>query len=432
MDSQKKKSRRKFITNISAYASTVGFSTFFSSSYGKTVLDVIESKQKDGFSNLNDDEFWKRIKQAYTVSPSIMNLNNGGVSPAPKVVQEAVEHYNRILNELPSLHMYRTVGRGKETVRRKLAALAGCSVEEIAIHRNATESLETVVFGLKLEKGDEVVLSKYDYPSMINAWKQRELRDGIVLKYVDFDFPMEDKSLIVNAFKTKFSKKTKVVQVTQMINWTGQILPVKEIAQAAKSVNAEVLVDGAHTFCQLDFSIPDLECDYFGTSLHKWLCAPFGTGMLYVKKSKIASLFPLFAAEKPESDDIRKFEHIGTRSTGVEQAIAHAIDFHNLIGTAKKQERLFYLKNYWAEQLKDHPRIRLKTSLKKDFGGAIALFEIDGMDKMIPIVNKLYTQHQIHTVAINREAINGIRVTPNVYTLESDLDRFVEVIKKMI
>ncbi len=426
-----KKSRRKFISNLSSFAATVGFSSFFSSAQGQGFLEEFELKNHLSAEQLTEDEeFWRKIRSAYTISPTIINLNNGGVSPSPKVVQEAVEHYNRLANELPSFHLNRTINKGKETVRRKLAELAGCDTEEIAIHRNATESLENVIFGLTLKKGDEVVLSKYDYPSIISSWKQRALRDGIKLKWVDFEFPMEDKSKIVDAFAEKFSKKTKVVNITHMINWTGQILPVKEIAAAAKRKNITVLVDAAHTFCHLDFKIPDLNCDYLGTSLHKWLCAPFGTGMLFAKKDKIKDVYPLFGTAEPLSDDIRKFEHIGTRSTGVEQAIAHAIDFHQLIGIKRKSERLFYLKNYLLEGLANIPRITNKTSKRKDFGGAIAYFEIEGIENIHQVTSNLLHKHQIHTVGMVHENIKGVRATPNVYTLKSEIDRFIEVMEK--
>ena len=217
-----------------------------------------------------------------------------------------------------------------------------------------------------------------DYPNMINAWKQRAFRDGIVLKFISLDLPIEDKGKIIQAFSNEFTSKTKLVHITHMINWSGQILPVKEIADEAKKRNIEVLVDAAHTFAQLDYKIPDLNCDYFGTSLHKWLCAPIGSGMLWVRKKKIKNLYPLFAATDPESEDIRKFESLGTRSFAIEQAIGQAIDFHHWIGAERKQKRLHYLKNYWVNQVKDFPGVKIHTSLDIEFGCAICLFSIEG------------------------------------------------------
>jgi selenocysteine lyase/cysteine desulfurase len=367
------------------------------------------------------------IKQSYTVSANILNLNNGGVSPQPRVVQEAVERYNKLSNETPSFYMWRTLNQGKEPMRAKLADIAGCSPDEIAINRNASEALETVIFGLRLEKGDEVVLTKQDYPSMINAWKQRELRDGIVLRWLDLDLPSEDEDEMAAQFIDAFGEKTKVVHITQVINWNGQILPVKKIASEARSRGIEVVVDGAHAFAHMDFKIPDLDCDYYGTSLHKWLSAPFGSGMLYVRKEKIAKLYPLMAAPKPEEDDIRKFEHLGTRSLAIEQAIGQAVDFHNMIGSERKFARLHYLKNYWAEAALQREGVQIGTSLKPEFGGAIAILSIEGVDPHA-LGRYLFSKHKIHTTTIVWENIKGVRITPNVYTVRKDLDRLIDAV----
>jgi selenocysteine lyase/cysteine desulfurase len=346
-------------------------------------------------------------------------------------VQNAVERYNQLSNEAPSYYMWRVLDLGREPLRAKLAELAGCSKEEIAFNRNSSEALETIIFGLKLNAGDEVVLTKQDYPNMINAWKQREKRDGIVLKWISFDLPIEDKALMVKNFEGAFTEKTKIVHVTHMINWCGQLLPAKEIAQAAHKRGIEVVLDAAHSFAHIDYNIPDLECDYFGTSLHKWLCAPFGSGMLYVKKEKIKNLYPLFAAPDPDVDDIRKFEHLGTRSFAIEQAIGQAIDFHNMIGSKRKEKRLFYLKNYWAEKVKDLPGVSFQTSLMPEFSGAICLLVIDGKTPE-EIGNTLMNEYKIHTVPITWENISGVRITPNVYTVTKDLDRLVVAIEKIV
>lgn len=424
--------RRKFITNLTAFTTSVGFSVFFNSLDGKNLLQSLDENILKNPENLqSDEEFWRTIRQAYSIDLNMINLNNGGVSPSPLVVQEAVEFYNRLAHQAPSFHLWKTINRGKESVRKKLANIAGADPETIAINRNATEGLETVIFGLELKKGDEVVLSKYDYPSMINAWKQREKRDGIKLVWVDLDFPNEDKSLIVSKFTSAFSKKTKVVLITHLINWCGQILPVKEIADEAKKLGIEVIVDGAHTFGQMDFNIPDLNCDYFATSLHKWLCAPLGTGMLYVRPEKIGKLYPMFASPESEQNDIRKFEHSGTRSLGVEQAVSHAVDFHNLIGIERKFERLLYLKNYWMNGLKDLPNIEFKTSQKKEFGGAIGFIQLTN-HVPLTVSGKLLSEHKIHIVPITHEKLRGIRISPNVYTLEEELDVFIEAMKEIL
>lgn len=424
--------RRHFLQRLSAWAGAAAIVPFWNTAAGRSLHRAFQD-----ISGLTPDEtatdetFWYQIKQAYTVSPQILNLNNGGVSPQPLVVQEAVERYNRLSNEAPSYYMWQVLDQGREPLRAELANLAGCSPEEIAINRNSSEALETVIFGLRLKAGDEVVLTKQDYPNMINAWKQREKRDGIVLRWISFDFPIEDKAAIVKGFTDAFSEKTKVVQITQVINWTGQILPAREIAVEAKKRGIEVLVDGAHAFAHIPFTIPELACDYFGTSLHKWLSAPFGTGLLYVKKEKIAGLWPLFGTGDPESDDIRKFEALGTRSFAIEQAIGQAIQFHHMIGTERKFKRLHYLKNYWAEKVQQLPGVKVHTSLDPQFGGAIGLVSVEGKTPG-ELAQYLFKEHKIHTVSIEWENISGVRITPNVYTVTKDLDRLVRAIEEFV
>jgi selenocysteine lyase/cysteine desulfurase len=421
--------RRRFLRTIATIGGTSSLIPFFSTSQGQRLLKKLDSIKSFELNEVVQNEsFWYQIKNAYTVSPAIVNLNNGGVSPQPRVVQEAVERYNRMSNEAPSLFMWRTLNQGKEPIREKLADLGSCLPEEIAINRNASEALETIIFGLPLKAGDEVVLTKQDYPNMINAWKQRAHRDGIVLKWLNLELPIEDQQQLIDTFTSAFTAKTKVVHITHMINWVGQILPVKEIGAIAHERGIEVLVDGAHTFAHIDFNIPDLNCDYFGASLHKWLSAPFGTGMLWVKKEKIKKIYPLFAAPEFDSDNIRKFEHLGTRSLAIEQAIGQAVDFYHMIGTERKEARLRYLSNYWISRVKDLPFVRIHSPQNPQLNGAIGSFSIDGMDSR-DLTNKLFKDFKIHTTGIKWENINGVRVTPNVYTVTKDLDRLVKAIK---
>ncbi len=425
-------SRRSFLQNFALLGAASAAPGFYQTAQGKSLISLLEKSSQfapDAFTE--DETFWYQIRQAYTVSSALINLNNGGVCPSPKVVQEAVERYNRLSNETPSYYMWRTLDEGREPLRRKLADLGGCSPEEVAINRNSTEALETIIFGLRLKAGDEVVLTKQDYPNMINAWKQREKRDGIVLKWLNFEFPIENKAEIVKTFSDAFTSKTKVVHITHLINWMGQILPVKEIAQAAKKRGIEVLVDGAHTFAHFPYTIPDLECDYFGTSLHKWLCAPFGSGMLYVKKDKIKNLYPLFGAPDAESEDIRKFENLGTRSFAIEQGINQAIDFHHMIGTERKAARLHYLKNYWAKKANAMPGVAVKTSLDPEFGCAIGLLTVKDK-KPSEVADHFHRNYKIHSVAIEWENIKGVRLTPNVYTTTRELDTLVKAIGELV
>ncbi|HMX78179.1 MAG TPA: aminotransferase class V-fold PLP-dependent enzyme, partial [Chitinophagaceae bacterium] len=367
-----------------------------------------------------------------TVSSGIINLNNGGVSPAPKTVQDAMKRYYDYCNEAPSYYMWRILDQGREPLRKNLAKLAGCDAEEIAINRNSSEGLETIIFGLQLKAGDEVVAARQDYPNMINAYKQRELRDGIKMKWIDLELPSEDEAYLVKQYTNAFTSKTKIVHITHIINWNGQIIPVKKIAQEAHKRGIDVIVDGAHSFAHFDFKIPELGADYFATSLHKWLYAPIGSGMLYVKKEKIKNLYPLFATnENPLKDDIRKFEHLGTRPFYIEQAINKAIEFHEMIGIERKEKRLHYLKNYWFEKVKSIPEVKLNTSLLPQWGCAIGNIAIDGK-KPEELDSFLFNKYKIHTVAINWENIHGVRVTPNVYTTTKNLDVLIDGIKAFV
>jgi len=423
--------RRHFLRRSSRLAGLTAISTFINPSLAQSVEQALDKSNQLSPQELAKDEtFWYQIRQAYTVSSTFINLNNGGVSPQPKVVQEAVAFYNRSSNEIPTYHMWRVLKRELAVTKSNLAEIAGCDSSEIVINRNATEALETIIFGLRLQKGDEVVLCKQDYPNMMNAWKQREQRDGIILKWVDLKMPIEDKNSVIEQYTGLFNQRTKIVHLTHVINWNGQILPVKDIAQIAHQQGIEVVVDGAHSFAQFDYKIPDLACDYFGTSLHKWLCAPFGTGMMYVKKDKIKNLYPLFASDNPESGQIEKFEAFGTRSLATEIAIGHAINFHQMIGIERKHQRLLYLKNYWIDRVKHHPKVHIHTSQDPEFGSAISLFSIQ--DKTPHEVHVLlHDKPRIHTVAINHTSIHGVRITPNVYTLVKELDKLVKEILKI-
>ncbi len=417
--------RRTFLQKLGVASSALSLG-FINPIIATNIAKALETAGDQTPDQLAQDEvFWKEIKKAYTPSPKLINLNNGGVSPQPIPVQQAFKEFNDFSNQAPSFYMWRTIEQGREPIREKLANLAGCSKEEIAINRNSSEAIETVIFGLPLQKGDEVVLCQQDYPNMMNAWKQRAMRDGIVLKWLNFKFPIEDKAFIVKEYVSKFTEKTKLVHITHMINWNGQIMPVREIADKAKERNIEVLVDAAHSFAHFDYKIPDLNCDYWGTSLHKWLCAPFGTGMLYVKKSKIKKIYPLLASPEPLCGDIRKFESLGTRSTSAEMAIDQAIKFHNMIGIERKAARLRFLKAYWIEKMKNElSTFKVYTSMKDEFSCAIALIGLEGKDSMT-ISNVLYKKYRIHTVAMNHEQIDGVRITPNVYTSLAELDKLV-------
>lgn len=420
--------RRSFLQTLKAFSAGTLLSSFTEPAWSRnlqTALETAGSKPPDQLAS--DEDFWYYIQQSYTVSPYIINLNNGGVAPSPKPVQDAMKRYFDLCNEAPSHFMWRILDQGREPLRQNLARVAGCNAEEIAIQRNASEALETIIFGLPLMRGDEVVLSKQDYPNVVNAWKQREQRDGVKLIWVNLELPSEDTDYLVNAYAKAFTAKTKVVQLTHTINWNGQIMPVRAIADVAHKKGIEVIIDGAHSFAHFQFAIPELGADYFGTSLHKWLSACIGVGVLYVKKEKIKKLYPLFAAPEPDKDDIRKFEHLGTRPFFIEQAVGKAIEFYEMIGAGRKEQRLMYLKNYWMEKVKDIPNIKLGTSMKPGFGCGIGLVHLN-LPKLEPVDLELFlwNNYKIHSTNVLHDNIQGVRITPNVYTTTRQLDTLVE------
>lgn len=423
--------RRKFITQAAALAGAFSASSLFNQLHAEEWAHAAKKiNHLSPEQAATDEDYWSTIQNAFSVSPNIINLNNGGVSPSPLVVQQAVARYNDLSNEGPSYFMWRILDQGREPLREKLAQLAGVDPDEIAINRNATESLNTVIYGLNLEKGDEVIGSKLDYPNIIQAYRQRAMRDGIVYKQLSFDFPIENEEQIVKAYADAITPRTKIIHVTHMVNWVGQVMPVRKISDMAHAKGIEVVCDGAHSFGLMDFKIPDLGCDYLGTSLHKFLSAPIGSGMMWIKKEHIAKIWPLLCNGDPHSGDIRKFETLGTRSFPIEQGIGEAINFHEGIGSKRKEERIRYLKNYWATKVKDIPRVKLHTSLKPQFSCAICGVSIDGMTPG-ELDSALFNQYKIHTVGIVWENVSCVRVTPHVYTRLTDLDKLAHAIEKI-
>lgn len=424
-------SRRSFFRKTIGLASAATFASLSAKAIGEDVSDALRSlNELSPEEAFNDEDLWARMAQAYTVSPNILNLNNGGCSPQPKVVQDAVDRYYHLSNEAPTYYMWQILDKGREPLRRKLADLAGASGEEIAINRNTTEALGTFTWGIDMKRGDEIVMTKQDYPNMIHAWKQRELREGVKINWINLALPFDNDEVVMKAYIDATTPKTKIWHITHLVTWTGQILPAAKLCAEARKRGILTIVDAAHSFAMLDFKISDLNCDYFGASLHKWLCAPFGTGVMYVKKDLIEKTWPLFPNDKPQGGDIRKFEALGTRSFAPEQAIGQAIDFHNAIGSRRKQERLHYLKTYWCTAVTKNPRVKLHISLKPEYSCALGTFSIDGLTPG-DIGSKLFSDYQIHVTSIVWENVSAVRVSPNVYTTTKDLDRLIEAIGKI-
>ncbi len=377
-----------------------------------------------------DEGFWKEVRKQFLVDNRVVNLNNGAVGPQPIAVQQSHIRLYEQSNKAPSYFMWGEVDSKREQLRTALATLMRCDVEEIAINRNTTEGLNTVIFGLNLKAGDEVLVSDFDYPFMLNAWKQRVQRDGIVLKTVKLPLPLEDDDKAVDLYRQAITSKTKVVHLTHVINWTGQIMPVKKITQMAQALNCEVMVDAAHSLAHIPLSFQEIGCDYMATSLHKWLGAPFGTGAMIIKKEKIASVWPLLSAWEPQSTDIRKFELLGTRSFPAEMAALDAISFHQNIGLEKVNPRLHYLKAHWSERVAQLPRVTFHTSLKPEFSGAMATFSIEGMSST-QLANQLFETHGLHVGTIQWNGLDAVRVSPHIYTTLAELDRLVNAVAQL-
>jgi isopenicillin-N epimerase len=377
-----------------------------------------------------DESFWMDIQQAFTVDRSLVNLNNGGVSPAPAIVQNAMKRHLDYMNEAPVYTMWQVLEPQLEGVRQRLAREFGASAEEIAFTRNASEGLQICQNGIDLQPGDEVLTTTQDYGRMVNTFKQRERREGIVLKQFQIPVPAEDPAEIIRLFEKNITPKTKLILMSHIVNLTGQILPVKGVVQMARKKGIPVIVDGAHSFAHFEFKHEDLDCDYFATSLHKWLLAPIGTGMLYVRKEKIKDLWPMQASAEAQDDNIRKFEEIGTHPAANHNAISEALTFHQGIGAANKEARLRYLRDTWANRLLQHDRIRLNTSLDPEFSCCIGNVDIDGIDTSA-VGKYMWDEHRIIITPIKHAEFEGARVTANVYTTMEELDRFCDAMEHL-
>ena len=423
--------RRSFMQKVGGLGVASLGLTAFAPLSGEDLAELMKIKANTDPQTLaRDEEVWYAIQKSYYQSPHFINLESGYFSPQPIETLEAQLRNIRMINEQPSYYMRRRQFDEKLEVKKKLAKLAGVSHEEIVITRNTTEALNTVILGLKLDKGDEVIMSSQDYGSMLEAFEMRSNRYGSRNVIVDLPLVPKSDAEIIKKFEEAITPRTKAIHVTHMINLTGQILPVKKISDMAHERGIEVIVDAAHSFAQLDYKLPELNCDYFGTSLHKWLCTPLGAGMLYVKKDKIEKLWPLFGDTTYAENDIRKFEHIGTHPVNTHLSIATAIEFHNAIGAKVKEERLRYLKDYWITRVKDLPNMIVNTPLEAERSCALANVGVKGI-KPVDLANRLYDEYKIFTVAIDTHHVKGVRITPHLYTRLDQLDILVEAFRQL-
>lgn len=396
----------------------------------KRELDARKSKTPDEITR--DETLWQMIRNHFLIHPQLINLNNGAVNPQPYFVQEMQFRLNQFFNLSPGYYYFAYPDLGREEVRKMLAEIGGCEAEEIAICRNTTEAYANVVWGLDLKAGDEVVLSRVEYPKMISLWKLRAERHNLKLVWLDFDLPKENVRYFIDKYIDSITEKTRVVHIGHVINWVGQLLPVKEIIRAIrlKKPDIEIVLDSAHAYAQFEFSFRDLDCDYAGVSLQKWLNAPFGTGLLFVKKEKIASLLPIFAGDTPRDSDIRKFERQGTRSLATEIAIGFSCRFHDLLSTKLKHDRLMYLRDYWVNRVKHLPKIKIHSPLHPDFSGSLCAMTIDGMTPA-ELEDILLKKYNIHVVGFDVANLHAVRVTPGIYTSLAELDTFAAAITEL-
>jgi isopenicillin-N epimerase len=419
--------RRRFLSKV---GKGLGLAALSSSVVASLLKDVNAAAKRVAHLSAEDaardEDFWFDIQQSFSVTRGLVNLNNGGVSPSPRVVTEALVRYIWQQEDATAYTMWEILEPQSETIRTGLADLFGCDREEVAITRNTSDSLEALLFGFDFKPGDEVLTTTQDYPRMLTTLRQRERREGIRLKTVKIPVPAKDPSEITARYEAGFTPRTRLVLVSHVINLTGQITPVRDICEMARKRGVETVVDGAHSFAHFEFKRDDLACDYYGTSLHKWLHAPKGTGLLYVRRDKIKNVWPLLAAEASQDEDIRKFEETGTRSAAQRLAIGEALLFHQGVGPARKEARLRLLARHWMNHLKGEPRVRFNTSFDDRQSCALANVHVEGTEPAA-LCDYLMSRHKIFATPIVHEEFKGIRVTPSVYTTLKELDRFCEV-----
>jgi selenocysteine lyase/cysteine desulfurase len=425
-------SRREFVRGLGR-AAGVGA---LASTFGALALRRVEAATRrvaaqPAAAVAGDEEFWHAIQDAWDADRSLLNLNNGGCSPAPRAALEALFRTWRFANQTMYHNLIKVLEPQKEMVRTQLASLFGANPEEVAIVRNASEALETVTFGIALAPGDEVLSTTQDYPRMVHAWRQRAEREGIVFKQLPLPMPLRDPAEIVALFEQAITPRTRVMHFCHVLFTTGQILPVRALCRLARSRGILSIVDGAHAFAHVDARRDDLDCDFYGTSLHKWFSAPVGNGMLWMRKELIPTIWPLFAHEEPRSGDIRKFEQFGTHPVPIFLSIAEAARLHEAIGAERKQERMRHLHETWAAALRAQPRVRFFTSEGPDHTCGFSTFAVEGIEPK-PLADHLFEKRSIVVAPILTKHVRGIRVTPHVYTTKQELERFVTAMDDVI
>jgi len=422
--------RRDFLRQV-VPAGVVGLTALKSDWLDRVMAATAAVADRSPADVASDENYWREIQQAFTLDRTIINLNNGYTCPSPRVVHEALKRYLDFSNQAPIQFMWNTLEPNVEQVRRKLAAEAGCDPEELAITRNASEGLQICQLGIDLKAGDEVVTTNQDYGRMLDTWDQRARRDNIKVTKISFPVPTTNISELTTRIEQAVTPRTKVIHICHVTNLTGQLFPVRDIARMARSKGIMTIVDGAHAFAHFPFALRDLECDCYGTSLHKWLLAPVGTGFLYMRRENIEKIWPLTPANASKTKDIRKFEEVGTHPAANHNAIAEALAFHQGIGIERRAARMRYLTDHWATRLEKHPRVKILTSRLPNQSWGLANISLQGVDSQ-KAYETLWSKYRIITASIKHAEYQGLRITPNIYTTLQELDTFSDAIEEML
>jgi len=422
--------RRAFLRQI-VPAGTAGYIAFKTDWLDRIVSATNSVADVPAAQVAADETYWREIQQAFTLDRTILNFNNGYTCPSPRVVHEALKRYLDISNQAPIHYMWNTLEPNVETVRRKLAAEAGCEPDELAITRNASEGLQIAQLGIDMQPGDEVVTTNQDYGRMLDTWDQRARRDKIVVKKISFPVPTTDLSDLQKRIEAAVTSKTRVIHFCHVTNLTGQLFPVRDIARFARPRGIKTIVDGAHAFAHFPFKVRDLEVDYYATSLHKWLLAPVGTGFLYVRRENIEHTWPLTPAAASLTTSIKKFEEVGTHPAANHNAIAEALAFHQAIGVERRAARMRYLSDRWITRLEKNPRVKILSSRLPDQSWGLHNVSLEGVQAR-QAYDYLWTKHRIITAPITHAEYQGLRVTPNIYTTLQEVDMFGDAVEELL
>ena len=376
----------------------------------------------------DEDEFWKRIREDYALKPDYINLENGYYNFVPKPTLDKFIEHVRMVNYEASYYMRTVQWDNKQNVADRLAKLVNCDADEIAITRNTTESLDLIVGGFPWEKGDEAIYAAQDYGAMQDHFKLMAKRYGLVNKVVSIPNHPKSDAEIVALYESQITDRTKLIMVCHMVNITGHMLPIRKICDMAHGYGVEVMVDGAHCTGHIKVDVKALDCDYYGSSLHKWVSTPLGAGLLFVKKEKISKIWPLLAEHDRDPSDISRLNHTGTHPVHTDLAINDALDYLDLIGLERKEKRMRSLQRYWSDQLREVENVVINTPVEAHRSCGIANVGVTNM-KPKDFAETLLQEFKIFTVAIDRENVQGCRITPNVYTSIAELDTFVAAVK---